>query len=64
LRKTTTPAFAGAGCANKVSQRKQKGMGRKYMNQLFDKKELWGKRKRKNQQNKVLGEMVKLGYEK
>jgi len=34
------------------------------MNQLFDKKELWGKRKRKNQQNKVLGEMVKLGYEK
>jgi phenylacetate-CoA ligase len=34
------------------------------MNQLFDKKESWGKRKRKSQQDKTLAEMVKLGYEK
>jgi phenylacetate-CoA ligase len=34
------------------------------MNQLFDKKEGWGKRMRKSQQDKVLVEMVKLGYEK
>ncbi len=34
------------------------------MNQLFDKKESWGKRKRKSQQDKALLEMVKLGYEK
>lgn len=34
------------------------------MNQLFDKKESWGKRKRKSQQDKALVEMVKLGYEK
>jgi phenylacetate-CoA ligase len=34
------------------------------MNNLFDKKELWGKRKRKSQQDKALAEMVKLGYEK
>lgn len=34
------------------------------MNQLLDKKESWGKRKRKNQQDKELVEMVKLGYEK
>jgi len=34
------------------------------MDQLFDKKESWGKRKRKNQQDKALVEMVKLGYEK
>jgi len=34
------------------------------MNNLFDKKESWGKRKRKNQQDKALVEMVKLGYEK
>ena len=34
------------------------------MNNLFDKKESWKKRKRKNQQDKVLVEMVKLGYEK
>ncbi len=34
------------------------------MNNLFDKKESWGKRKRKNQQDKLLSEMVKLGYEK
>lgn len=39
-------------------------MGRKYMNTLFDKKESWGKRKRKSQQDKALVEMVKLGYEK
>jgi phenylacetate-CoA ligase len=39
-------------------------MGRKYMNTLFDKKESWGKRKRKSQQDKALAEMVKLGYEK
>jgi len=34
------------------------------MNQLFDKKESWGKRKRKNQQNKALAEMMKTCYEK
>ena len=34
------------------------------MNQLFDKKESWGKRKRKSQQDKALADMVKLGYEK
>ncbi|MCX5850201.1 MAG: AMP-binding protein [Deltaproteobacteria bacterium] len=34
------------------------------MNNLFDKKESWGKRKRKSQQDKALTEMVKLGYEK
>jgi phenylacetate-CoA ligase len=34
------------------------------MNNLFDKKESWGKRKRKSQQDKALAEMVKLGYEK
>ena len=34
------------------------------MNNLFDKKESWGKRKRKSQQDKALVEMVKLGYEK
>ena len=34
------------------------------MNTLFDKKESWGKRKRKNQQDKALAEMVKIGYEK
>ena len=34
------------------------------MNNLFDKKESWGKRKRKNQQDKTLAEMVILGYEK
>ncbi|HUN55541.1 MAG TPA: AMP-binding protein [Smithella sp.] len=34
------------------------------MNQLFDKKESWGKRKRKNQQDRALAEMVKLGFEK
>jgi len=34
------------------------------MNQLCDKKESWGKRKRKSQQDKSLVEMVKLGYEK
>ena len=34
------------------------------MNQLFDKKESWGKRKRKSHQDKALVEMVKLGYEK
>jgi phenylacetate-CoA ligase len=34
------------------------------MNTLFDKKESWGKRKRKSQQDKALAEMVKLGYEK
>ncbi len=34
------------------------------MNQLFDKKESWGKRKRKSQQDKALAEMVKLGFEK
>jgi len=34
------------------------------MNQLFDKKESWGKRKRKSQQDKDLAYMVKLGYEK
>jgi hypothetical protein len=34
------------------------------MNQLFDKKESWGKRKRKNQQDLTLADMVKLGYEK
>jgi phenylacetate-CoA ligase len=34
------------------------------MNYLFDKKESWGKRKRKSQQDKALAEMVKLGYEK
>jgi phenylacetate-CoA ligase len=33
------------------------------MAQLFDKNESWGKRKRKNQQDKALVEMVKLGYE-
>jgi len=32
------------------------------MNHLFDKKESWGRRKRKNQQDKALAEMVKLGY--
>ena len=34
------------------------------MNNLFDKKESWGKRKRKSQQDKALAEMVQLGYEK
>jgi phenylacetate-CoA ligase len=34
------------------------------MNNLFDKKESWGKRKRKSQQDKALSEMVRLGYEK
>lgn len=34
------------------------------MNNLFDKKESWGKRRRKNQQDKALVEMVKIGYEK
>lgn len=34
------------------------------MNNLFDKKESWGKRKRKSQQDKALAEMVKLGFEK
>ena len=34
------------------------------MNQLFDKKESWGKRKRKSQQDKALAQMVKLGFEK
>jgi phenylacetate-CoA ligase len=34
------------------------------MNHLFDKKESWGKRKRKRQQDKALAEMVKLGFEK
>ncbi len=34
------------------------------MNNLFDKKESWGKRKRKSQQDKALAEMVKLGYGK
>jgi len=34
------------------------------MNNLFDKKESWRKRKRKSQQDKALAEMVKLGYEK
>jgi phenylacetate-CoA ligase len=34
------------------------------MNNLFDKKESWGKRKRKSQQDKALADMVKLGYEK
>jgi phenylacetate-CoA ligase len=34
------------------------------MNQLFDKKESWGKRKRKSQQDRALSEMVKLGFEK
>lgn len=34
------------------------------MNQLFDKKESWGKRRRKSQQDKALVEMVRLGYEK
>lgn len=34
------------------------------MNNLFDKKESWGKRKRKSQQDKALVEMVRLGYEK
>ena len=34
------------------------------MNNLFDKKESWGKRKRRNQQDRSLAEMVKLGYEK
>jgi len=34
------------------------------MNQFFDKKESWGKRKRKNWQDRALVEMVKLGYEK
>ena len=34
------------------------------MNNLFDKKESWGQRKRKNQQDKALAEMVKLGCEK
>ena len=34
------------------------------MNQLFDKKESWGKRKRKNQQDKALAEMVKLAENK
>ncbi|HON57897.1 MAG TPA: AMP-binding protein [Smithella sp.] len=34
------------------------------MNNLFDKKESWGKRKRKNWQDKALAEMVRLGYEK
>jgi phenylacetate-CoA ligase len=34
------------------------------MDDLFDKKESWGKRKRKSQQDKALAEMVKLGFEK
>jgi len=34
------------------------------MNNLFDKKESWGKRKRKSQQDKALADMVTLGYEK
>ncbi|MDI6722908.1 MAG: hypothetical protein QMD97_05085 [Candidatus Aenigmarchaeota archaeon] len=34
------------------------------MNRIFDKKESWGKKKRKSQQDKALVEMVKLGYEK
>ena len=34
------------------------------MSNVFDKKESWGKRKRKNKQDKTLAEMVKLGYEK
>ena len=34
------------------------------MNQLFDKKESWGKRKRKSQQDKALTQMVKLSFEK
>ncbi|MGD0279927.1 MAG: AMP-binding protein [Smithella sp.] len=34
------------------------------MDNLFDKKESWGKRKRKSQQDKALAEMVKLGFEK
>ena len=34
------------------------------MNNLFDKKESWGKRKRKCQQDKALAKMVKLGFEK
>lgn len=34
------------------------------MNALFDKKESWGKRKRKNHQDKALVEMVRLGYKK
>lgn len=34
------------------------------MSNLFDKKESWGKRKRKSQQDKQLSEMVRLGYEK
>ena len=34
------------------------------MKNLFDKKESWGKRKRKSQQDKALAEMVMLGYEK
>ena len=34
------------------------------MNQLFDKKESWWKRKRKSQQDKALAEMVMLDYEK
>jgi len=34
------------------------------MNHLFDKKESWGKRKRKSQQDKALADMVNLGYEK
>ena len=34
------------------------------MNNLFDKKESWGKRKRKSQQDKALAQMVKLGFEK
>jgi hypothetical protein len=37
---------------------------RKYMNNLFDKKESFGKRKRKRQQDRALAEMVKLGNEK
>ncbi|HNQ65475.1 MAG TPA: AMP-binding protein [Smithella sp.] len=34
------------------------------MSNVFDKKESWGKRRRKNQQDKALVEMVKIGYEK
>jgi phenylacetate-CoA ligase len=34
------------------------------MNNLFDKKESWGKRKRKSGQDKALVEMVRLAYEK
>ena len=50
--------------ANKVSQRKQNGIRREYMNRTFDKKESWTNKERKIRQDESLARMVKLGYEK